>query len=385
MTQTTPLTTQITSELAGDGGTNPTFEYNFGNQRIPSNLTFTRTSDAWYFNQSGFLTLAATNVARFDYDPVTREFYGLALEPTRLNRVAHNRNLTQAVWLIVNGTRDQNAVGLDGQNNSCTTITATSTNCTVLQIVTISASSRTFSIYLKRKTGTGGVDITQDGGLSWTSAGTLNTSSFVRVSLNASVLNPSVGIRIQTSGDEVIVDGAQLEDGAGSTSLIVTGASVPITRAAETLTGTLPSTFNQLFGSFITKFRFSQITATQRVIHIDDGTTNERYIVGLSTSNLRYTAIDGGSTNSNINMATSPVANTSYMVCGKYEIGTSLTYASVNDSFPVTGTNSVLPTVTTIRLGGNISGAEGMFGWILFFKYYNQRFSQAAVKGFSKL
>jgi len=52
---------------------------------VPSGWTYSRASNATYFNSSGVLTIASADVARVDYDPNGLTLRGLALEPSRTN------------------------------------------------------------------------------------------------------------------------------------------------------------------------------------------------------------------------------------------------------------------------------------------------------------
>lgn len=130
-----------------------------------------------------------------------------------------------------------NATGICNQENACTTLTATANNATILQQFTLASAARSFSAYVKRKTGTGTISITRDGGSNWTDiTSQINSSTFTRVSiLNTSVTNPNCGFKFGTSGDEIIVDCCQDEAGVNvSTPIITTSATV--TRNADVLT-----------------------------------------------------------------------------------------------------------------------------------------------------
>ena len=70
--------------------------------------------------------------------------------------------------------------------------------------------NRTFSIYLKRKTGTGNISLTVDGS---TYVVTAITGSWVRYSTTLTASGTiTCGIKISTSGDEVYAAWAQLEN-----------------------------------------------------------------------------------------------------------------------------------------------------------------------------
>ena len=49
----------------------PALDLDFTTGTLDPRITFTRAGSATYYNSAGVLSTAATNVARFDHDPVT--------------------------------------------------------------------------------------------------------------------------------------------------------------------------------------------------------------------------------------------------------------------------------------------------------------------------
>lgn len=127
---------------------------------------------------------------------------------------------TGSIWSKLNVTVAKTATGIDGVVNSATTITATANNGSVIQPITLASGSRTSSVYLKRITGTGTVQVTMDGS-TWSTVD-LSNGLWNRIVLSATVTNPCVGILIATNGDAVAMDYGQIEDGAFATSPILT-------------------------------------------------------------------------------------------------------------------------------------------------------------------
>lgn len=147
------------------------------------------------------------------------------------------RDMTNAAWVKgATMTAALTGTGIDGVANSCTRLTggaAAGTN-TAFQTLVAAATSRTYSCYIKRVTGTGVINITQNGGTGYTDiTSQINSSTFTRVSLNASVLNAAFGIQIVTNGDVILVDFNQFESGAFATSPM---ASAGAARNADVLT-----------------------------------------------------------------------------------------------------------------------------------------------------
>jgi hypothetical protein len=155
---------------------------------------------------------------------------GLLIEEARTNRALWCRDATQTNWVKVNVTASKNQTGIDGVANACSSLTSTLANGTCVQSITLSSGSRTSSVYLKRITGTGNIQVSLDG----TTYSTVDLSNGLwnRIVISATVLNPVVGIRIVTSGDAVAMDFGQVEDGAFATSPIMT-TTATVTRSAD--------------------------------------------------------------------------------------------------------------------------------------------------------
>lgn len=211
-----------------------------------------RTSSGNYFNANGLLESAPAATPRFDYGtPGSSVPMGVLIENfAATNIVLCSRDLTAATctgpaWVATNITPATNAIGIDGIMNAATGLTATAGNGTILQTITLASSSRTQSAYIQRVTGTGEIDMTTDGGTTWTAVtcsggftniyGTCDTTSQwvrVKIPVQAAVTNPAVGFRIVTNGDAVIVDGVMNETSNANnplpTSVIMT------TTAAQT-------------------------------------------------------------------------------------------------------------------------------------------------------
>lgn len=129
----------------------------------------------------------------------------------------------------------ENETGIDGVTNSCTTLTAITDDATIYQGFTAAAAARTFSVYVKRKTGTGTISLTRNGGTTWADVTSqIVNGKFTRVYVrNNSVTDPICGIKLGTAGDEIVVDCAQDEAGAIESSPIIT-TTATVTRNGET-------------------------------------------------------------------------------------------------------------------------------------------------------
>lgn len=191
--------------------------------------TFTRDSLAWEINPSGELIEYSVDIPRFSYQNGTP--LGILIEEARTNICLHNRDATNSVWVKTNGTASKNQTGLDGLSNSASSFTATANNAVISQTVTTSSAQRQVSVFLKRITGSGLVSISSDG-VNWQDI--VLTTSWKRYALSTSIVNPSIRIRISTSGDSVGIDLAQIETGDFVTTPIIT-TSTSYERKVESL------------------------------------------------------------------------------------------------------------------------------------------------------
>ena len=156
-------------------------------------------------------TSTINSAPRFDHDPTTGESLGLLVEESRVNYCLQSEAFGTSPWSASNVTVTADQETAPDGATTADELEATSSNGTVTQPVTTTAVDMTFSVYLKRKTGTGNIDITADG-TTWvtqTISDTAWTRCVVTQTAVAGTSNP--GIRIVTSGDEVYAWGGQYE------------------------------------------------------------------------------------------------------------------------------------------------------------------------------
>jgi hypothetical protein len=181
---------------------------------------------------------------------------GVAIPPTTLKRLMREpaatqllataaglRNWTVADWTLgATMTRAFTSTGVDGALLSATRLTggAVAGTNTILQPVAGVASTRTFSCYMRRITGTGQVRLFQGATFSANLNASLTPNVWVRVLLNASVDVSvlGVGVQIDTNGDAVDVDFGQFEAVTANTT---TGTSFVSAAAAGSRSGELLS------------------------------------------------------------------------------------------------------------------------------------------------
>jgi len=207
---------------------------------LQSPTAITRAGSATMFDSSLLLVSVGTNVARDNYyNNVTTFERGSMIESSATNFCLHSNDQTNAAWVKTNMTVAKNEVGLDGNVNTACTLTATAANATCLQSFVHASGTRCGSIYISRKTGTGNIDVTVDNGVTWITMGTVDGLYRRHFTAQSGLTNGVFGIRIVTSGDEIIVDGAQFETPNG-TSAWTPSSYIPTTtgsvsRAADVL------------------------------------------------------------------------------------------------------------------------------------------------------
>jgi len=178
-------------------------------------------------NLAGKLVLFGQYEARYVRD------VGLFTDLDTTNVALWCRDFTNAVWTKTNMTATKNQIGAEDAANSASLLTATASDATALQSVTLTSRAFATSVWMKRSVGTGTVSITTDN-VTWTDiTSQINSTSYTRVvAPNQTLANPVFGIKISTSGDAVIADFFQTEHtNAGGTvyptfPLLTTTASV---------------------------------------------------------------------------------------------------------------------------------------------------------------
>lgn len=189
------------------------------------NSTISRTNP-W----SGLTETLANNIPVFEF---VGGYRALRIEPVGTNNLLHCRDLTQASYVKVNATPLLDQTGETGIANSASSLLATAGNATCLQTLVLGATDYAYSISIKRITGVGNIEVTDDNGGNWTNiSGSLSPTTWYRHTITRNQANPICGIRIVTNADKIAVDYNQLEAGKIGTSRILTAAGA-VSRATE--------------------------------------------------------------------------------------------------------------------------------------------------------
>jgi len=242
------------------------------------------------------------------------------------------------------------ATGLDGIANTATTLTATAADAVILQPISLVSAARCASAYVKRRTGTGTISFTQDGGSTWTDITSLiNSSTWSRVQITATLANPSVGFKISTSGDAIDVDCVQNEAGAEATSPIVT-TTTTVSRNGDSLTYQTTGNIDFAVGTVYSELLVSSASIARRAVYV--GSVAASYVDGSSTV---WKAYDGTNTVTKSGLSDASTAKRKRVVTwgtGMSVTGDGLTPAS--GSF-----DGSFGAATTIDIGNTINGYIG--------------------------
>jgi lysophospholipase L1-like esterase len=310
---------------------------------------------------------------------------GLVSEDARTNLCLRSSDLTNASWTKSNMTTSKTATGPDGVANSATIIQASSANGTVLQAITSASATRVTSVYLRRRSGTGNIDITQDNGGTWTTQDGV-TSNWKRFSLaSVTSTDPTVGIRVVTSGDQVDVALFQHEVGPCASSPIDTLGST-ITRAGDFIslvTSAFPfsATEGTLVGHATARAASGFVGAVAPcIVTFGDGTLNEViYIDRNTTARPRGVITDGGVNQAVIDVdAVGTWANST-----AHKLAMSWAANDVAACFDggavVADTSATLPTVNNLRIGAFTSTTGGWGGVIKQITYLPRALADAEL------
>ena len=248
-------------------------------------------TDATRFNSSGVLETVAADTIRHNHD-VSGTPLGWLVEEARTNIALHNNDWTDAVYAATNITAVMDATGPDNVANSASTLTADANSGTITQAITVASAQLTTSVWMKRVTGTGTVEITDNAFTNATDVtADINSSTWSKVGdITRTQANPVVGIRLGTSGDVVEVSYLQTEAGAASSSPIGTGVST-VTRPVDIIKTTTMTWLGAASGSMYIKLIKDYPAANGIAASANTGSNNNfiRYAVLSSKLNFQTT------------------------------------------------------------------------------------------------
>lgn len=214
-----------------------------GNEVQPNNLlsryvpgdaitgeVFTRSTTAYQVGFGGTLNVAPINVKRDGH--YVSGVLTLLLEGTRTNNLLWSNDFSNAAWVKTTCTIATGIADPAGGIAACT-LTASGANATVSQTLATGASlARTFSPWLRRRTGVGTVQVLDGNGGGYTTVAL--SAAWARFPVTgAASINRQGAIKIVTNGDAIDAWMGDDEDGPFATSEITT-TSTALARGADT-------------------------------------------------------------------------------------------------------------------------------------------------------
>jgi hypothetical protein len=269
----------------------------------------------WHGGRVDLVGAAGTEVAT----TYSTQSGGAAISPQPLlryqdgatNKQKYSNDLTNAEWTATNVTVAQNETGLDGTSNSACTLTATAANGTVIgNAITNAAAENVAYWFIKRKTGTGVVELTVDNGATWVAITSQISADFDYCYIQQNQANPQMGIRIVTSGDAVIVGNAQLHTNVNDDYILGQGP-IFTTSAAVSVDDTvydLPDAITNECAVYFEFVKFQTGAITGHMVAAGEGTTDYHFRPQGSTTLCRGAYVNTSDASVTLTVAGTAVA-----------------------------------------------------------------------------
>lgn len=261
-------------------------------------------------------------------------------------------------------------------------VSASADNATVLQPVTYASSISTYSVFLKASRTTGSIQITLDGGSTWTTV-TLPTDEWGRFQVTNTLANPSVGVRLTNINDQVFMWGSQLEKVAFATSYIPT-TTASLTRGVEKLSYVLTNNRTADTETVFVKFTPFWNGADAGSYRLTSTLTKERIIfLDAATDVLAFRPNSNDSGTASISSSIVPVRYSPYVVAGvAYGTG-----ADVNQEIYVAGASEGTNTTDylspawggTFYMGCRQADGLELFGILHAVAFYSNALDSTAI------
>jgi len=312
-----------------------------------------------------FPTTDRLNVPRIDY---TSGCGKLLLEPQRTNLVTYSNAFN--FWTLsgdgVGQSQTSNyAISPDGTNNA-TRLQLNKTGGTFSRLSlsntgTIGGAGIAYTIYLKANIGTSNVYIQSGPNIS----SAINvTSEWTRYEIigNASggTTTCVIGIADSVSGTsetaDILIYGAQLENGSYSTSLINTSGTA-VTRLADSCSMTgISDKIGQTEGTLFAEVNFTDTNVDQTYVIISDGTSNNQISIGWSNAlNALIAFIRTGGSSQALMTLVSPASGVKKIAVG-YKLNNCALY--INGVLVASDSSAIMPACSRVDIGGTFTAGS---------------------------
>lgn len=361
-------------------------------------ITFSRASSATYFDASGVMQTATTNVPRFDHKPLTGESLGLLIEEQRTNLCLWSADFSNAAWVVNTATVTTNTQTAPDGTVTADTFSPTSGTSSIHQQVTCLASTvYTWSFYVRLGTMAAAdfrFAVRDDSNGAFIAIDivpniTPVTTEWRRVTYTFTTPVGCVLVRPYpyrfspaSYGTTFFIWGAQLEAGAFPTSYIPT-TSAAATRAADmaNITGSnFSSWYRQDEGTIFSAFSIptSSTAAGARVYAFSNsGGTTQTWLRLQGGTNRIYEVTNLSSQQAVFSAGT---FSAGVLYKGAVAIKTNDFGFSENGSTPTTDTSGTLGTVDRLGIGADAGGAAPLNGTISRLTYWPTRLSNTTLQ-----
>ena len=337
--------------------------------------TFTRASTAYTRLSTGLFALVGSGVARSAY-AADGTYLGYFAEGARADVLGTTneirRTMTDVGWVAGATMTVGTATGADGVASAGASLTggAVEATNTILFTTVLASAQRTFSAWVRRKTGSGTVSMTDNNGTNWTNL-TL-TTTYQLFQLTRTQANPIVGFRISTNTDAIEVDFNTIEAAAFANS---TPIPVNVSKAEDQLSFPLAGNINQTQGTI-----YLEVTAVAQASqeHLISRVTSGGVPLYVQTNGTEISIFDGATE------ASSPAATLPFTTPTKLASSWSGTTMRAFNS-GTKGTDAVFDGNMSI-VGGIAVGYDGAgtgappFGSIRAAPIYNRKLSDDQLK-----
>lgn len=246
--------------------------------------TFTRNSEATYFDSTGVLQVAASNQPRFDHDPDSGTGRALLMEEQRTNLIRNSNNFTVGPWVsCVALPLESTTTAPDG--SSAPVYSFSTTQCLYQDAAVAVGDKLTHSIWIKANK-VANIGLRLPGISTFTNQTITVGTSWKRYSVNNQASHTSTRFLIDNRssngygavGLELSFFGAQAEKGGFATSYIPTAATTK-TRGADALSFPIGAWHNQAQGTFYNDIAWQTANnlSYPMFFRLDDGTSNNRW------------------------------------------------------------------------------------------------------------
>jgi hypothetical protein len=365
------------------------------------NITFTRASDATYFDADGVLQTAGTDVPRFDHDPAAGALSrGLLIEEARTNLMERSAEFDNAYWNKAGTTVTANSATAPDGTTTADTLSSSNDTATMAinntPQVAYAAGTYTWSLFVKTNgwqwvqlrcsanlsNGRANFDVVNGvvGGTAQATSSITNVGNGwfrIAATFTAAAATGDWALNLvsatdstrnsTTTGDGVdgiYLWGAQLEAGAFATSYIPT-TTAAATRAADSAVVTpISSFYNASEGTLFAEFSRPQTANVANFLQIAGASPNQ---IALETNGTvpgtvqRFLVETTAGAQANIGF-TSALANTVYRLIGGYK--TDSFQAAQNGSAGTEDTSGALPTVSQMVIGSGLYTSGGPFKFL---------------------